>query len=89
MCLDAGINLFDTADVYSAGKSEEILAQAWLLARPTVTSLAIGYCSPPACSKNKSHLTPINVLSTIRPAFSGAGFCRFGPEKRGNNNESQ
>jgi len=28
MCLDAGINLFDTADVYSAGKSEEILGQA-------------------------------------------------------------
>lgn len=28
MCIDAGINLFDTADVYSAGKSEEILRQA-------------------------------------------------------------
>src|SRR5215212_3517488 len=28
MCLDAGINLFDTADVYSKGMSEEILGQA-------------------------------------------------------------
>lgn len=28
MCLDAGINLFDTADVYTAGQSEEILGQA-------------------------------------------------------------
>jgi aryl-alcohol dehydrogenase-like predicted oxidoreductase len=28
MCLDAGINLFDTADVYSAGLSEEILGEA-------------------------------------------------------------
>ncbi len=28
MCIDAGINLFDTADVYSAGQSEEILGQA-------------------------------------------------------------
>ena len=28
MCLDAGINLFDTADVYSAGASEEILGEA-------------------------------------------------------------
>ena len=28
LCLDAGINLFDTADVYSAGLSEEILGQA-------------------------------------------------------------
>jgi aryl-alcohol dehydrogenase-like predicted oxidoreductase len=28
MCLDAGVNLFDTADVYSAGRSEEILGEA-------------------------------------------------------------
>src|SRR5271166_3137361 len=28
ICLDAGVNLFDTADVYSAGLSEEILGQA-------------------------------------------------------------
>jgi aryl-alcohol dehydrogenase-like predicted oxidoreductase len=28
LCLDAGINLFDRADVYSAGLSEEILGQA-------------------------------------------------------------
>jgi aryl-alcohol dehydrogenase-like predicted oxidoreductase len=28
MCLDAGINMIDTADVYSAGASEEILGEA-------------------------------------------------------------
>jgi aryl-alcohol dehydrogenase-like predicted oxidoreductase len=28
MCLDAGVNLFDSADAYSAGVSEEILGQA-------------------------------------------------------------
>ena len=28
MCLDAGVNLFDTADIYSSGKSEEILGGA-------------------------------------------------------------
>jgi aryl-alcohol dehydrogenase-like predicted oxidoreductase len=28
ICLDAGVNLFDTADVYSDGASEEILGQA-------------------------------------------------------------
>ena len=27
-CIDAGVNLFDTADVYSSGASEEILGQA-------------------------------------------------------------
>jgi aryl-alcohol dehydrogenase-like predicted oxidoreductase len=28
ICLEAGVNLFDTADVYSAGASEEVLKQA-------------------------------------------------------------
>jgi len=28
LCLDHGVNLFDTADIYSAGMSEEILGQA-------------------------------------------------------------
>jgi aryl-alcohol dehydrogenase-like predicted oxidoreductase len=28
ICLEAGVNLFDTADVYSQGRSEEILGQA-------------------------------------------------------------
>src|SRR5450755_2753979 len=28
LCLDAGVNLFDTADVYSHGASEEILGEA-------------------------------------------------------------
>ena len=27
MCLEAGVNMFDTADVYSTGASEEILGQ--------------------------------------------------------------
>ena len=28
LCLDAGVNLFDTADIYSLGKSEEVLGKA-------------------------------------------------------------
>jgi aryl-alcohol dehydrogenase-like predicted oxidoreductase len=28
MCLDVGVNLFDTADMYSEGQSEEVLAEA-------------------------------------------------------------
>jgi aryl-alcohol dehydrogenase-like predicted oxidoreductase len=28
ICIDAGINLFDTADMYSAGKAEEVLGKA-------------------------------------------------------------
>src|ERR1700760_3158151 len=36
LCLDAGVNLFDTADVYSAGLSEQILGQALGTRRPDV-----------------------------------------------------
>lgn len=36
MCLDAGVNLFDTADIYSEGQSEEILAEALGSRRPGV-----------------------------------------------------
>ena len=28
ICLDAGVNAFDTADVYSAGAAEEVLGKA-------------------------------------------------------------
>jgi aryl-alcohol dehydrogenase-like predicted oxidoreductase len=28
ICIEAGVNLFDTADIYSVGKSEEVLGQA-------------------------------------------------------------
>jgi aryl-alcohol dehydrogenase-like predicted oxidoreductase len=36
MCLDAGVNLFDTADVYSSGASEEILGKAIVSRRDQV-----------------------------------------------------
>lgn len=36
MCLDAGVNLFDTADVYSDGASEEVLGAALGSRRPDV-----------------------------------------------------
>jgi aryl-alcohol dehydrogenase-like predicted oxidoreductase len=35
-CLDAGVNLFDTADIYSGGRSEEILGAALAEKRPRV-----------------------------------------------------
>jgi aryl-alcohol dehydrogenase-like predicted oxidoreductase len=36
LCLDSGVNLFDTADIYSEGQSEEVLAQALGKRRPNV-----------------------------------------------------
>ena len=41
MCLDAGVNLIDTADVYSRGLSEEIVGEAHRRAAATTS------CSPP------------------------------------------
>jgi aryl-alcohol dehydrogenase-like predicted oxidoreductase len=34
ICLEAGVNMFDTADVYSDGKSEEVLGKAIAGRRP-------------------------------------------------------
>jgi hypothetical protein len=36
MCLEAGVNLFDTADIYSAGESEVLLSAALGVRRPQV-----------------------------------------------------
>jgi aryl-alcohol dehydrogenase-like predicted oxidoreductase len=36
MCIDAGVNLFDTADVYAEGHSEEVLAEAIGDRRPQI-----------------------------------------------------
>ncbi len=43
LCLDAGVNLFDTADAYSGGESEEILGQA-------ISGRRDSCCSPPRCA---------------------------------------
>jgi aryl-alcohol dehydrogenase-like predicted oxidoreductase len=40
--LDLGINLFDTADVYGRGRSEELLGQ-WLGGHDVVISTKVGY----------------------------------------------
>jgi aryl-alcohol dehydrogenase-like predicted oxidoreductase len=43
LCLDVGINLIDTADVYSAGRSEEILGEA-VKTRPRLTPSEVVSC---------------------------------------------
>ena len=49
MCLDAGINFFDTADVYSDGESETMLGKALALDRKdTIISTKIGIRSSDA-----------------------------------------
>jgi aryl-alcohol dehydrogenase-like predicted oxidoreductase len=45
ICLEAGVNLFDTADVYSDGRSEELLSEA-LGARRTQVLIATKFVGP-------------------------------------------
>ena len=43
ICIEAGVNLFDTADIYSFGKSEEVLGQALGPLRKDVLVATKGY----------------------------------------------
>ena len=43
MCLEAGVNLFDTADIYSGGESEEVLAEALGARRKSVLIATKGF----------------------------------------------
>ena len=48
ICLDAGINLFDTADAYSRGAAEEILGKTLGKRRPrTLVATKVGYRTSP------------------------------------------
>jgi aryl-alcohol dehydrogenase-like predicted oxidoreductase len=60
ICLEAGVNLFDTADVYSAGLAEEILGKAIAGRRhdlliSTKTSFRLGK-DPNAIGSSRHHL---------------------------------
>ena len=61
ICLDAGVNLFDTADVYSDGASETVLGQALKGRRhQAIVSTKLGLRSGPganALGSSRHHLT--------------------------------
>jgi aryl-alcohol dehydrogenase-like predicted oxidoreductase len=46
--LDAGINFFDTADIYGAGASEEILGRWFAAGSPLVRADETRSCWPPS-----------------------------------------
>ena len=62
LCMDAGVNFFDTADVYSEGRSEEILGEAIAhLPRESVllsTKCTFGFGpGPNGEGSSRSHIT--------------------------------
>ncbi len=65
--LDAGINFFDTADVYSLGESERVLGNAlrhFGVARETVV-IATKVCSPISSEVNDRGLSRKHILTSI------------------------
>jgi len=72
ICLEAGVNLFDTADVYSNGASEEVLGQAIKGRRPDVlistkTSLPMGD------GPNDAGSSRLRLISSVENALRRLG----------------
>ena len=81
ICLEAGVNLFDTADVYSGGASEEVLGQAIRGKRDqllisTKTALPVGD-GPADWGASRSRLIR-SVDAALRSTFAAA----FGAAQR-------
>src|ERR1700740_781016 len=62
MCLEAGVNLIDTADVYSAGRSEEIVGEV-LRGRRDQVLLATKVRMPMGPGPNDAGLSRHHIVS--------------------------
>ena len=71
-CLEAGVNLIDTADVYSRGVSEELLGQA-LGGRRDDVLVATKVRMPMGEGPNDAGLSRHHVIGPARPACAGSG----------------
>jgi aryl-alcohol dehydrogenase-like predicted oxidoreductase len=72
VCMEAGVNLFDTADVYSFGKSEEVLGQA-LGARRKEIVLATKCFARVEPGTNKVGLTRRHILEACESSLRRLG----------------
>ena len=85
MCLDAGINLIDTADVYSTGRSEEIVGEALEAKRDDVlistkVRMPMGERRPtrPACRATTSSAAARPACGGCAPTTSTSTTCTSG-----------
>ncbi len=72
ICIEAGVNLFDTADIYSFGKSEEVLGQALGTLRKDIvlaTKVFVGL-EP---GTNKSGLTRRHIMEACEASLRRLG----------------
>ena len=72
ICIEAGINLFDTADIYSFGKSEEVLGQA-LGARRKDIVLATKVFVALAPGANQSGLSRRHIIEACEASLRRLG----------------
>jgi aryl-alcohol dehydrogenase-like predicted oxidoreductase len=72
ICLEAGVNLFDTADIYSFGKAEEVLGQA-LGARRKEIVLATKVFVRIAAGTNKNGLSRRYILEACEASLRRLG----------------
>jgi aryl-alcohol dehydrogenase-like predicted oxidoreductase len=72
MCLEAGVNLFDTADIYSDGESEEILGQA-IKGRRDDLLLATKVRMPAGEGPNDSGLSRYHIVRQCEQSLKRLG----------------
>ncbi len=72
ICIEAGVNLFDTADVYSAGKSEEVLGQALGSRRKDIVLATKGFFRIEP-GTNKVGLTRRHILEACEASLRRLG----------------
>ncbi|HUB33017.1 MAG TPA: aldo/keto reductase [Bryobacteraceae bacterium] len=72
ICIEAGVNLFDTAEVYSFGKSEEVLGKA-LGARRKDIVLATKCFAPIGAGTNQSGLSRRHLVASCEGSLRRLG----------------
>ena len=72
MCLEAGVNLFDTADIYSDGRSEEVLGEA-IKGRRDDLLLATKVRMPAGEGPNDTGLSRYHIVRQIESSLKRLG----------------
>jgi aryl-alcohol dehydrogenase-like predicted oxidoreductase len=72
ICLDAGVNLFDTADVYSNGASEEVLGQA-IKGRRDAVLISTKTGLPMGDGPNNAGSSRVRLIQSVESALMRLG----------------
>ena len=73
ICIDAGVNLFDTADIYSWGKSEEVLGKALGARRKDIVLATKVFVRLESSGTNKAGLSRRHILEACEASLRRLG----------------